>query len=150
MEELKGAVKSLINLWASCMLLQQQHEQQQGVDGHMAPCLGSSSSSQQAWQGLIPALATSVEHLLHMCVTSADYVSTASSLNPSSQQVPREMCTMSALNLSWANLTRLLVAIPASVRMQVLGAQDLLRGLNCALQQLHAAVADLSTQARER
>jgi hypothetical protein len=96
---------------------QGQHpDQHQGFDqsaGQLAP---SSSSSQHAWQCITPALASTVKLLLHMSVTSAEFVSSGGS---SSQQVPKEMCSMSALNLSWANLTRLLVTIPVDVRMQV-------------------------------
>jgi hypothetical protein len=109
-----------------------------------------SSSTQQAWQGLMPSLSTSLKHLLHMSVTSAEFVSSSAATSSSSQHVPKEMCSMSALNLSWANMTRLLVAIPEGVRMQVLAAQDLVAGLQCALQQLHAAVMDLPVQARDR
>lgn len=113
LEQLKGAVKSLTGLWAACMdFLQQQDqhtEQQLGLDRSAGQCTATS------WQCLTPALASTVKLLLHMSVTSAEFVSSGGS----SQQVPKEMCSMSALNLSWANLTRLLVAIPMGLRMQV-------------------------------
>jgi len=148
LDQLKGAVKSLTNLWASCMAGLQQQDMQQHAQHEAAGGAGpgSASSSKQAWQGLVPSLAASLKHLLHMSVTSAEFVCSSSS----SQQVPREMCSMSALNLSWANLTRLLVAIPEGVRMQVLEVQDLLHALQCALQQLSTAVLELPVQPRER
>jgi hypothetical protein len=114
LDQLKGAVKALTNMWGLCM---EQLMQQQGNLLHQG---GPLSGSQQAWQCVtFPALAASVKHLLHMAVTSAEFVGSSSSNGNSSQQVPKEMCSMSALNLSWANLTRLLVAVPEGVRQQV-------------------------------
>lgn len=111
LDQLKGAVKALTNMWGLCM----EHLMQQGNLQQRRPLSGI----QQAWQCVIvPALATSVKHLLHMAVTSAELVSSNGS-GAGSQKVPKEMCSMSALNLSWANLTRLLVAVPADVRQQV-------------------------------
>lgn len=154
MDQLKGAVKSLTNLWTACIavLNQQQHNQQQEDTLVYGACPGPggivTASQDAAWQAVLPGLSASVKHLLHMSITSADFVSKGSTA--SSQQVPREMCSMSALNLSWANLTRLLVAVPEGMRVQVLQAQDLLQVLQCALQQLHMAVMDLAVQPRER
>lgn len=202
LEELKHAVKALTTMWTSCMQhLQQSQQQQDGVSGFAGNPAHAGSSSQHAWQGMTPSLAASVKHLLHMSVTSAEFVSSSSigggSIGcGSSQAVPKEMCSMSVLNLSWINLTRLLVAVPEEVRpqvglsgcllisnpacclqplvtvfsvdhtqpavcrqchhvfflpnLQVLEAQDLLRGLQCALQQLHTAVMELSVQDRTR
>lgn len=158
LDQLKGAVKSLTNLWASCMTLLQQQQQDQHQEQrqgqHQQPH-SASSSSQQALQALVPSLAASFKHLLHMSVTTAQFVSRNSSssntsTSSSSQQVPREMCSMSALNLAWANLTRLLGFIPEGVRVQVLTVQDLLHGLQYALQQLHTTVMELPLHARER
>jgi hypothetical protein len=112
LEQLKEAVKSLTSMWTACMIrLQQQDVHGPAGDSEYA---GHPAGSQHAWQCLIPSLAASVRHLLHMSVTSADFLSGTSS---SSQQT--EMCSMAALNLSWANLTRLLVAVPDDVRPQV-------------------------------
>jgi hypothetical protein len=95
-----------------CLQQQGQHaEQHQGLEQSAGQC----TATQHAWQCVTPALASTVKLLLHMSVTSAEFVSSGGS----SQQVPKEMCSMSALNLSWANLTRLLVTIPVDVRMQV-------------------------------
>lgn len=126
LEELKHAVKALTTMWTCCMQHLQHSQQQQGVVPGFAGSLAhAGSSSQHAWQGMIPSLAASVKHLLHMSVTSAEFVSSSSSTGGgssgcgSSQAVPKEMCSMSVLNLSWINLTRLLVAVPEGVRPQV-------------------------------
>jgi hypothetical protein len=136
MDQLKGAVKALTNHLVAAVEATTTAQQQ----------------AQQAQMLLVPALSAAAQPLLHMALTTAGFMSAAAAAaasdNSSSQHA--KMCSMSALNLSWTHLTRLLVAMPEGVRSQVLQAADLLRGLCCALQQLQAAVADLAVQPRSR
>lgn len=111
LDEIKAAVKSLTSMWTACMDSLKQQQAMHGPAGDH-----THAGSQHAWQCLIPSLATSLKCLLHMSITSAEFIS---NIGNGSQQTSIEMCNMSALNLSWANLTRLLVAVPDYMRPQV-------------------------------
>lgn len=57
---------------------------------------------------------------------------------------------MAVLNLAWTHLTKLLLAVPAAARQQVLQPAAALSGFQCALQQLQRAVQDMPQQAPEK
>jgi hypothetical protein len=146
-EQLRSAVKELVALLVKA------------VEAAAGP--GDGSSEAQAFlQGLLPAAQAAAQQLMHIGVSVAGFISNTSAAAAaacgsgsgpgSSSQVHKEMRSMAVLSLSWTNLTKLLMAVPAHARELVLQPDAFLQGLRCALSQLQRAVHEMPQQAPEK
>jgi hypothetical protein len=151
-EQLKSAVKELVTLLVKAV---------EAAAAGAADAAGpedSSSEAQAFLQGLLPAAQAAAQQLLHTGISVAGFISNTSAAagcgsgsGPgSSSQVPKEMRSMAVLSLSWTNLTKLLISVPAHVREHVLQPNAALQGLRCALTQLQRAVREMPQQAPEK
>jgi hypothetical protein len=153
-EQLKSAVKQLVSLVVKA--LEAAAADTAGSDA--AGAEDSSSEAQAFLQGLLPAAQAAAQQLLHIGTSLAGFISNTpaaagfgSGSGPgSSSQVPKEMRSMAVLSLSWTNLTKLLMAVPAHAREHVLQPGAVLQGLRCALTQLQRAVREMPQQAPEK
>lgn len=134
--QLKDGVKAMANHLVKCMDLLHKDATQHAWPAPPAHLL----------QGLAPAVRAMVKPLLHLALASAASIfgTSASQCSSSSRPlIPKELCSMVVLNMAWVNLTMLLVAVPPGARLQMLEHQQIVQGLQCALQQLLGAVREL-------
>eukprot|EP00775_Hariotina_reticulata_P010798 gene10798-10954_t len=140
--QLKDGVKAMANHLVKIMEL---------LDKDVAPHAWPAPPA-HLLQALVPAVCAMVKPLLHLALASAASIfgTNASHCNSSSPAISKELCSMVVLNMSWVNLTVLLVAVPAGARLQVVEPRQVVQGLQCALQQLLGAVQELPGQPKDK